>query len=748
MYAKILDSLEGTAELDAELALFNKLGDLYLKAKQVQKGVETYERAAELYEKAGFPNNAIALCNKILRNAPGRTEIYLKLAKLMLQRGFAAEAKQNLLEYAQRMQHAGQLEQAFRALKEFAELSPDNEEIRLLLAEQLKAAARTDEAREQLARLYAEVEAEGDQRRARATLSKMKAIDPDFDPESAPKAKVQQKKKKSGDLVFLDLDETPEAEEEQAPAAPAAVEEPPLQPEPLEIETTSLAEGEAEVPPEEIPQEETQEFELERASADYLAIQDEIQLEGLETDGTFEPPEEEVEETPSLDIETTVLDDTFLPTAAEEAEEAGEPEEAKRATAGLPLVGEGEEETTPVGADADGSGVEVPDLDLTGFGDEEEAGAAALEVPTLDLGEEPEAVVEPAAPAAAAPAPPTPPAPPTLDELEARVADNPDDPAAHQALGEALIEQGDRERGLLELDHALNAAEAKNDWGMAEAMADEILRLDSTSVRHHQKRVEYAYRRNDRNRLVRAYLALADSLFREGAVERARAVYQRVLEHDPENESAKTALSTLEPEEEAAEAPVGVPSSSGEEARGGDGDFVDLGALVLGEDAPARKDTRMRIQEEEPTGDEERDFAEMLATFKKGIEQNVEEEDWEAHYDLGVAFKEMGLLDEAIAAFQKALRSAEGRLKSAEALGMCFFEKGQYSVASTVLRRAVDADPRGDEEKVGLLYWVGRAEEEQGRAQHALDYYQRVFAIDINFQDVSDRVKILANAER
>jgi tetratricopeptide (TPR) repeat protein len=229
-----------------------------------------------------------------------------------------------------------------------------------------------------------------------------------------------------------------------------------------------------------------------------------------------------------------------------------------------------------------------------------------------------------------------------------------------------------------------------------------------------------------------------------GNTDRARAVYHRVLEHDPENESAKTSLETLAPaadetpEPEAAEAAAPAADDGG-------GDYVDLGALLM-DDEPQFKDTRMRIEEEEPTGDEEKDFDEMLSAFKKGIEENVAEEDWQAHYDLGVAFKEMGLLDEAIAEFQKALRAPEGRLRTAEALGTAFFEKGQYSVTGTVLRRAIDSEPGSDESKIGLLYWLARCEEEQGRGSEALVFYQRVFAVDINFQDVQDRVRQLSES--
>ena len=700
--------------MESELTLFNKQGDLYLKTGRVQEAVDTYERAADLYEKASLPNNAIALCNKILRNAPGRTQIYLKLAKLMLERGFVAEAKKHLLEYADRMQKSGELEEAFRALKEFADLTPDNEEIRLLLAEQLQAAARTDEAKQQLAQLYAEVEATGDQRRTRTTLHHIKAIDPDFDEQRAPKAKVKVKSKKTDDLVFIDLEDAAAAEEPEAPAAVAeeeVAEAPPAEAELLEIEATVVPE--AEEPVEEIPHEETEEIRIERASAELMAISDEVEtLAGLEGTAIDEIAEEV--EAPALEIETTALEGTF----ETEAEELPSLE-------GVEVSGEAE------------AAVEVPELDLSELGEEEAETAPAELEPSADLAEELEAVEveeeeEMAAPVAAAPDIPT---------LEAQIAEHPEDPALHRALGEALVEEGERDRGLEELDLALGAAEAHDDWALADDVAEEILRLDPNGVRHHQKRVEYAFKRNDEGRLVERYLSLADALFREGVMERSRAVYERVIELDPENDAAKAALVTLEPTEAPEEAPAETAVADVQ------GDFVDLGALILGDEEPAVKDTRMRIEEEEPTGDEERDFAEMLAEFKKGIAANVEEEDWEAHYDLGIAFKEMGLLDEAIAELQKALRSPEGRLKSGEALGLCFFEKGQYAVAATVLRRAIETDSVGDEQKIGLLYWLARCEEERGKSAQALEYYQRVFALDINFQDVGDRVKSLAEAE-
>ncbi len=702
------------------MALFNKVGDLYQKVGNIQSAVDQWERGVDHYVDTGFHNNAIALCNKILRNAPARTHVYLKLAQLMVQRGFVSEAKQNLLEYAERMKKAGQLDAAFKALKEFADLSPDNEDIRLLLAEQLKAAARTDEAREQLAKLYHESLERGGERQARATVDKMKAIDPEYNVETAPTPKTKEKKGKSSDLVFLDLDEETPPRPAAKPAAPRPAAKPaapspaarpaarrpaakPAAPPPLAIEPTSLVE-EAPAP------EEAEELPVERSSVEFDSGGVESgTMEGLM--GTMaEPPAA----TPPLEFEPTALEEP----AVEEIPELGE----------LPAL-EVPEAEAPVGA----GGLEVPELDLGGFGEEvggEESGGAP-ELMELEIEVEPFAAAPPSAP-------------PDVATLEGQVAASPDDAQLHKALGEGLLETGKRERALQELDIALGLFESKEDWTHAEDLTDEILRLDPNSVRHYQRQVEYAFRRNDKGRLIEAYLGLSDALMRSGAMERARAVYQRVLEHDPKNARALSALTTLEPPPEEKKAAAGPRLKAAPPVAAGD--FVDLGALVMDDEGP--RDARLRVQDEEPTGDEQRDFEDMLAQFKKGIDASLGADDVQAHYDLGVAFKEMGLIDEAIGEFQKALRGTEGRLRTSEALGTCFFEKGQYNVAATVLRRAVETDQGGDEDKIGLLYWLGRSEEEQQHATDALTFYQRVFAVDIGFQDVNERVKSLAKAGR
>src|SRR5690242_12399027 len=201
VYVELLESFDQHAD-ELDVALFNRRGDLLGRQGNIADAVDYYEKAVDHYTDGGFFNNAIALCNKILRHSPGRTSIHYKLGRISAKKGFKNDAKQNYLEYADRMQKAGNLDEAFRALKEFADLCPDQDDIRLMLAEQLSKHDRRPEAIEQLQLLHERYVAEGREPEANATARRMKALDPAAQPRSGGGASAQ----KSGDLVFLDLD--------------------------------------------------------------------------------------------------------------------------------------------------------------------------------------------------------------------------------------------------------------------------------------------------------------------------------------------------------------------------------------------------------------------------------------------------------------------------------------------------------------------------------------------------------------
>ena len=713
-YARAIQQMESGRESAPDLSLYNRIGDLYLKINDTQAAVRHYERAVDLYADQGFFNNAIALCGKVLRVNPGRTQTYLKLAQLHARKNVVIEAKRNLLEFIERMNAQGQLDEAFGAVKEFADQFSGSQEIRLMLVELLRASQRAEEAHEQLDKLCTELETSGDVVAAQRTRERLEAEDGDVDG-----------RRGGGDLIFLDTGfgsgsgaAPASAAAPPAPAAQPVPVAPALPPVPVQAsyaEGLVLAESLVTDPsvstPEQLGGLEPTQFEGISDADDGTSLVEGIQLETR--------PEADASDLPAsldLGIERTGTAD-FEP-----VELSGlEPGE---------LVPEHSTEVEPL----TGFTPESPGMDLS-------AELAASIADTLGGGTPPsepapaELALESLAEEPGATSPSQPSGSDEVAQLEQAVADRPEDAAAHRELAEGLLRAGDADRARQELDLAAQLYESGEHWEGASETVGLLVTLIPDDIRYHQKLVEFAYRSGNKPRLIEAYLALADALVALGEPEKAEAVYQRVADHEPDNDRARRALSELAT---AAASPSPPPGADPARAGAGPG-FVDLGSLIMDDGSP-RRDTRMRIENPQPSEDEQRNFEETLAAFKRGIEQNVELDDYHTHYDLGVAFKEMGLLDEAIAEFQKALRAPEGRLRTAEALGTAFFDKGQFAVAENLLRRAVETLAGGDDDKIGLLYWLGRAREAQGKSGDALGAYERAMAVDIRFMDLGERV--------
>jgi tetratricopeptide (TPR) repeat protein len=244
---------------------------------------------------------------------------------------------------------------------------------------------------------------------------------------------------------------------------------------------------------------------------------------------------------------------------------------------------------------------------------------------------------------------------------------------------------------------------------------------NDVALRH--KMVEYAVRLKDPGAKVAAWLELAETFERMHQPDKARPIYQQVLTVDAKNARALQGLG---------QAP---------KAAAAGGDFVDLGSLLLGDDE--EKTTRFVVAYEEPSGDEQADFAKMLSQFRAKVAENMGADDVKGHLDLGTAYKEMGLVDEAISEFQQALRASANSLPAYELLGQCFMDKGEPDAAVRTLKRALDAPREVEDELLGIYYWLGRAYQQIGNKGEAVEFYDRVFSLDINFADVTERLRAL-----
>ena len=122
IYRHIIKHLEGTPHILRELALYVKTGDLALKIDDAPAAIGSYERAAEHYATHGSVNSVIALCQKILRVAPERKGVHARFARLLLEHGQVAGARDVLIEYAE----SAQLNYALETLRGLSERSDDD----------------------------------------------------------------------------------------------------------------------------------------------------------------------------------------------------------------------------------------------------------------------------------------------------------------------------------------------------------------------------------------------------------------------------------------------------------------------------------------------------------------------------------------------------------------------------------------------------------------------------------------------
>lgn len=129
--------------------------------------------------------------------------------------------------------------------------------------------------------------------------------------------------------------------------------------------------------------------------------------------------------------------------------------------------------------------------------------------------------------------------------------------------------------------------------------------------------------------------------------------------------------------------------------------------------------------------------------FKTDVDEQIAADDMESHYNLGIAYREMGLLDDAISEFEKA-EVEPARFVDCQTLkGLSFSDKGDYEKAEFMFQQALDSPHLEDIQRLNLGYELGLLYERSERPSDALVSYQDVFSQDSNYRDVRDKISVL-----
>jgi tetratricopeptide (TPR) repeat protein len=175
-----------------------------------------------------------------------------------------------------------------------------------------------------------------------------------------------------------------------------------------------------------------------------------------------------------------------------------------------------------------------------------------------------------------------------------------------------------------------------------------------------------------------------------------------------------------------------VASESPAEASGG---FVNLGAeldqeLDGGEQAAA-------VPPPGPVVDG------LLRELQKGVREHLDEKDYETHYNLGIAYKEMELYDEAIQEFRLTAREPKRALECADLVGLCYLAKGQPEQAVQDLQSGLAIQGHPPEAYHAVRYDLGTAFEGVGDLQRALEQFEILHSEGARFLDIQTRLEAL-----
>ena len=230
----------------------------------------------------------------------------------------------------------------------------------------------------------------------------------------------------------------------------------------------------------------------------------------------------------------------------------------------------------------------------------------------------------------------------------------------------------------------------------------------------------------------------------QGLFEEAREILETVLIAYPDHQRAAQLLAQVEAGGAPAELSTGemAAPSTGESRDAFDlaqelaDELGDFGGEQEAPSAPASGNDDYQVSVEE-----------VFAEFKKGLEKVVKPEDVETHYDLGIAYKEMGLMEDAISEFTIARKGCLGKKKEIDCLtmvGMLQVMKGDYPMAVDSFMQALTSEHSSGEVEKATRFELAMAYEGAGKAGRALAQYLKVQASDPSYRDVGAMVDRLS----
>jgi len=229
--------------------------------------------------------------------------------------------------------------------------------------------------------------------------------------------------------------------------------------------------------------------------------------------------------------------------------------------------------------------------------------------------------------------------------------------------------------------------------------------------------------RNDRLEAAQVACELGDRALNDGDASTARDWFRRASAFDANNETAKRRLQKLSEGRGA-----GVTTTESEEEDEGGHSEGGRVEVAVGRGAAVSFD-----------------LGSLVSEFQRGVESQISG-DPQGHYDLGMAYREMGLLEQAVEAFRNAGTDPAFSQRCAEMVGRCLLDQGSFDEAAQEFMVALELPGVTPEASLDLRFQLGLAHEAAGRIEAALAEFERVYTAMPSYPDVAQKIRMLRKA--
>lgn len=731
-------------EHDADdYSALNMLGDLLTRTDKKEEAVKCFTRVAEHYREEGFALKAIAMFKKIDRFKPGGVETALKLAPLYEMQGLMVDARTQYLLVADAYTRGGHTAKALEILRKIADLDPHNTDIRLKLAESYEREKFNHDAVEAFVYAGAQFHARAAHESALDAYTRALTLIPDHQEalsgltfsyialgmaDEAVEVLERALAEHPDETELLSLLAHAQVEAEDAPAAERATaalveREPSSVNRFLDVVRLYLKAGDA------------------ASAARLLKSSAELMLSGNEERSFAESLNEVLEHDPDqiealrllVRLHTWQHDDAKLRGAlerlVESAEAAGLADEEREALVKLSRL-------TP-----DETSYQER-LRALGWNAEEPADEGALPAGTIDEGV------------------------PTFESfmpLNEEAASTPSDEAAQfewNTVADTTAAPSDPSSSFAALNDdwaggdtaADTATQQSASTGYQEFDFNEPAAVPHAALTHEAREAmdsSPAVSAEKREAMLRQELESVDFYLAQGYSDIALDtldMLERQFGTHPEIESRRGQVKQASSSSAAAASPAETVKP------------VDAPRDELTQEASAPEVKTAARQPAQTGVVSSKNIDPGLAAIFDEFRTAVEEEeapvngDYETHYNLGLAYKEMDLLEEAVEEFQTAtslVAPSDGTpryLQCCNLLGHCFMQKKMPRLAVMWFQRGLDAPGHTEDEYQALRYELGTAYEQAGDMDKALDVFSEVYGVNVSYRGVADKLRELQTA--